>query len=111
MQFIDLKAQYTRLKPDIDGAIQKVLDHGQYIMGPEVKEFEDKLSKYIGVKHCIGISSGTDALVTILMTLGIGPGDLVIVPDFTFIATAEAVTLTGADLSLCMAKVTISIIM
>tara|TARA_Y100000593_G_scaffold59227_1_gene109796 strand:+ start:492 stop:1592 length:1101 start_codon:yes stop_codon:yes gene_type:complete len=101
MQFIDLQAQYKRLKPEIDGAIQKVLDHGKYILGPEVSELEEKLADYVGVKHCIGTSSGTDSLVTILMTLGIGPGDLVIVPDFTFIATAEAVTLTGADPIFC----------
>ncbi len=96
MQFIDLKAQYKVLKNDIDDRIQRVLDHGQFIMGPEVEECEKALADYIGSKHCITCSSGTDAAVIAMMAWDIGPGDEVIVPDFSFIATAETVVLVGA---------------
>lgn len=94
--FIDLKAQYQALKHDIDARIHKVLDHGQYILGPEVAELEDKLAQYTGAKHCITVSSGTDALLLSLMGLGIGPGDEVITTPFTFVATAEVIVLVGA---------------
>jgi len=94
--FIDLKAQYQALKRDIDARIHKVLDHGQYILGPEVAELEDKLAQYTGAKHCITVSSGTDALLLSLMGLGIGPGDEVITTPFTFVATAEVIVLVGA---------------
>lgn len=94
--FIDLKTQYQALKPQIDAAIQRVLDHGQYIMGPEVKELEDRLATYTGAKHCITCASGTEALLMSLMALGIGPGDEVITPPFTFVATAEVIVLLGA---------------
>jgi len=94
--FIDLKTQYAELKQDIDARIQKVLDHGQYIMGPEVAEMEGKLATYVGVRHCISVSSGTEALLVALMALGIGPGDEVITSPFTFAATAEVIVLTGA---------------
>lgn len=94
--FIDLKAQYLTLKPDIDEHIQRVLDHGQYIMGPEVKELEDKLSTYTGSKYCITVSSGTEALLISLMALGIKPGDEIITTPFTFVATAEVIVLLGA---------------
>ncbi|MGE5604924.1 MAG: DegT/DnrJ/EryC1/StrS family aminotransferase [Bacteroidota bacterium] len=96
MQFIDLAEQYRRLKPEIDGMIQKVLDHGQYIMGPEIKELEEKLATYVGVKHCITVANGTDALLIALMALGVGSGDEVITTPFTFIATAEVITILGA---------------
>jgi len=96
MEFIDLKSQYQRLKADIDAGIQRVLDHGQYILGPEVAELEEKLAAYTGAKHCITVANGTDALQIAQMALGIGPGDEVITPGFTYIATAETVALLGA---------------
>jgi UDP-2-acetamido-2-deoxy-ribo-hexuluronate aminotransferase len=96
LPFIDLKAQYAALKPSIDARIQRVLDHGQYIMGPEVKELEDKLAAYVGVKHCITVSSGTEALLIALMALDIKPGDEVITTPFTFAATVEVIVLLGA---------------
>jgi UDP-2-acetamido-2-deoxy-ribo-hexuluronate aminotransferase len=96
MEFIDLKSQYQRLKPQIDAAIQRVLDHGQYILGPEVAELEEKLVAYTGAKYCISVANGTDALQIALMALGVGPGDEVITPGFTYIATAETVALLGA---------------
>ena len=96
MQFIDLAAQQARIKPQIDANIQKVLSHGQYILGPEVAELEDKLAAYCGAKHCIGVANGTDALQIALMALGVGAGDEVITPGFTYIATAETVALLGA---------------
>lgn len=96
MDFIDLKAQYATLKPEIDARIQRVLDHGQYIMGPEVRELEERLAAYIGAKHCVTVASGTEALLISLMALGIGPGDEVITTPFTFVATAEVIALLGA---------------
>ena len=96
MQFIDLAAQQARIKPQIDANIQKVLSHGQYILGPEVAELEDKLAAYCGAKHCISVANGTDALQIALMALGVGAGDEVITPGFTYIATAETVALLGA---------------
>jgi UDP-2-acetamido-2-deoxy-ribo-hexuluronate aminotransferase len=94
--FIDLKAQYQALKDPIQSQIQKVLDHGQFIMGPEVELLEKKLNEFAGTKHCLAVASGTDAAVIALMALGIGPGDEVIMPAFSFIATAETVVLVGA---------------
>ena len=96
MQFIDLKSQYALLKDKIDTNIHKVLDHGQYVMGPEVIALEQNLAKYAGTKHCISCSSGTDALVMALMAHNIGKGDVVITTPFTFIATAEAIKFVGA---------------
>lgn len=96
MQFIDLKAQYEFAKQRIDKRIAAVLDHGQYIMGPEVGELESQLAHYVGVKHAITCANGTDALQLALMAMGIGPGDAVIVPTFTFFASAEAVAFVGA---------------
>jgi len=96
MDFIDLKTQYQRLKTEIDAGIQRVLDHGQYILGPEVAELEEKLAAYTGATHCITVANGTDALQIAQMALGIGPGDEVITPGFTYIATAETVALLGA---------------
>ena len=96
MEFIDLKSQYAALKAAIDGRMHAVLDHGQYIMGPEVAELEERLAAFVGVKHCISASSGTDALILALMALDIGAGDEVITTPFSFIATAEAIALLGA---------------
>jgi len=96
MDFIDLKTQYQRLKVDIDAGIQRVLDHGQYILGPEVAELEEKLASYTGAKHCITVANGTDALQIAQMALGIGPGDEVITPSFNYIATAETAALLRA---------------
>jgi len=94
--FIDLKAQYQALKPQIQARINAVLEHGQYIMGPEVKELEDKLAAFTGAKHCITCASGTEALLMSLMALDIGPGDEIVTTPFTFVATAEVVVLLGA---------------
>lgn len=96
MEFIDLKSQYRRLKTEIDAGIHRVLDHGQYILGPEVDELEEKLAAYTGARHCISVANGTDALQIAMMALGIGPGDEVITPGFTYIATAETVALLRA---------------
>ncbi|PAO91102.1 aminotransferase DegT [Stutzerimonas stutzeri] len=96
MQFIDLAAQQARIKNKIDANIQKVLAHGQYILGPEVTELEEKLAALTGSKHCITVANGTDALQIAQMAFGIGPGDEVITPGFTYIATAETVALLGA---------------
>lgn len=96
IEFIDLKTQYQHLKAAIDARIHTVLKHGQYILGPEVAELEHLLAEYAGVKHSIGVSDGTSALQMALMALDIGPGDEVITTPFTFIATAEVITLLGA---------------
>ena len=94
--FIDLKRQYSEVKDQVLSRIHTVLEHGQYIMGPEVKECETALSKFTGSKYSLTCSNGTDALILSLMALDIGPGDEVIVPGFSFIATAESVLLVGA---------------
>ncbi|QEN05630.1 DegT/DnrJ/EryC1/StrS family aminotransferase [Thiospirochaeta perfilievii] len=96
MEFCDLKKQYDLYKTEIDKAIQGVIDTTSFIKGPALTEFEKNLAKYTGIKHAIGCASGTDALVLPLMAWGIGVGDEVIVPDFTFIATAEMVSFAGA---------------
>ena len=96
MDFIDLKTQYRHLRDSVNARIQKVLDHGQYILGPEVGELELRLAEYVGAKHCVTIASGTDALLVPLMALGIKAGDEVITTPFTFAATAEMVVLLGA---------------
>lgn len=96
MDFIDLKTQYRQLKPEIDRRIQAVLDHGAYIMGPEVAELEQQLAAYVGSKHCIAVASGTDALLIAMMALGIKAGDEIITSPFTFIATGEMIALLGA---------------
>ena len=95
LPFIDLKAQYAALKTTIDARIQRVLDHGQYIMGPEVQELETALAAYAGTRHCITVASGTEALLIALMTLDLQPGDEVITTPFTFAATAETIVLLG----------------
>ncbi len=94
--FVDLKAQYQALKPQVQARIDAVLEHGQYIMGPEVQELEDKLVAFTGAKHCITVASGTEALLMSLMALGIKPGDEIITTPFTFVATAEVIVLLGA---------------
>lgn len=96
IQFIDLKKQYQEIKSPIDARIHRVLDHGQYIMGPEVAELEAKLCEYTGASHCITVASGTEALLIALMAIGIKPGDEVITTPFTFVATAEVIVLLGA---------------
>ncbi len=120
MQFTDLKTQYAALKPGIDARIQRVLDHGQYIMGPEVAELEAALAAFTGARHCVTVASGTEAILIALMALGLKPGDEVITSPFTFAATAEMIVLLGGkpvyadiepdtcniDVSLIEAKVT-----
>jgi UDP-2-acetamido-2-deoxy-ribo-hexuluronate aminotransferase len=96
MHFIDLHAQQAAIKPELDRRIAAVLAHGQYIMGPEVKELEDALAGYAGAKHCVAVASGTEAILIALMALGIGPGDEVVTTPFTFAATAEMIVLLGA---------------
>ena len=96
IDFIDLKAQQSTIRSKIDNAIQRVLDHGTYIMGPEVRELEDRLARFCGVKHVISCANGTDALGLVLMAKGIGRGDAIFVPSFTFAATAEVVAWVGA---------------
>ena len=97
MEFIDLKAQQALIREDLDARINTVLSHGRYIMGPEVGELEEQLAEYVGVRHCIGTSSGTDTLLIAMMALGIGQGDEVITTPFTFIATGEMIRLVGAE--------------
>lgn len=96
MEFIDLKAQQTRIRGEIDRRIAAVLDHGQYIMGPEVAELEERLAALVGVKHCIGVANGTDAILIALLALDVKPGDEVITSAFSFIAAAEMIELMGA---------------
>jgi UDP-2-acetamido-2-deoxy-ribo-hexuluronate aminotransferase len=96
MEFIDLRAQYSLIKASIKSRIDTVLEHGKFIMGPEVEELESRLGQFTGTKHCITCSNGTDALLMPLMAYGIGPGDAIFTTPFTFIATAEVIALTGA---------------
>jgi dTDP-4-amino-4,6-dideoxygalactose transaminase len=96
IQMVDLVSQYRKIKPEIDEAIHRVLDSGQFILGKEVGEFEAAAASYLGVKHAVGCASGTDALQVAMMALGIGPGDEVITTPFTFVATTETVVLLGA---------------
>lgn len=101
MQFIDLKAQYQALREPIHAGIQAVLEHGQFIMGPQVKELEQKLASHVGVKHCISCANGTDALQMLYMAYGIGRGDAVFCPDITFIASVEPAYMLGARPVFC----------
>ena len=96
MQFIDLNAQQKRIREKIESNIKRVLDHKRFILGPEVKEIEEKLADYVGTKYSIGVASGTDALLMALISYGIGPGDAVFTIPFTFVATAEVIRLLGA---------------
>lgn len=95
-QFIDLAAQQNLIRPQLDAAIKKILDHGQYIMGPEVKEFEGQLREFTGAKNAVTCANGTDALTLVLMAWGVGPRDAVFVPSFTYVASAEAPAQLGA---------------
>jgi UDP-2-acetamido-2-deoxy-ribo-hexuluronate aminotransferase len=96
MQFIDLKTRHELIGDKINARVQKVMDHGQFILGPEVSEVEEKLAQYTGSKHCVTVSSGTDSLLISLMALGIGAGDEVITVPYTWISTAEVISLLGA---------------
>jgi UDP-2-acetamido-2-deoxy-ribo-hexuluronate aminotransferase len=96
IEFIDLKAQLRSIRAPVNERIQKVLDHGQFILGPEVGEMEQRLAAYTGAGHCVSVGSGTDALLVALMALGVGRGDEVITTPFTFVATAEMIVLLGA---------------
>jgi len=96
VQFIDLAAQQRRIRTDLERRIKGVLDHGGYIMGPEVPELEERLAGFTGARHCVSCASGTDALFMVLLAWGIGPGDAVFVPPFSFFATGEAPALLGA---------------
>src|SRR5437667_6542402 len=96
MEFTDLKTQYRALKDDIDARLRRVLEHGQFILGAEVRELEEKLAAYTGARHCVTVASGTEALLIALMALDIKPGDEVVTTPFTFIATAEMIVLLGA---------------
>ena len=96
IQMVDLVTQYRKIKHEVDEAIHRVLDSGQYILGKEVGEFELTVAKYLGVRHAIGCASGTDALQVAMMALGVGPGDEIITTPFTFVATTETIVLLGA---------------
>jgi UDP-2-acetamido-2-deoxy-ribo-hexuluronate aminotransferase len=96
MQFIDLQQQYRRYQSDIDAGLRRVLDHGQFILGPENAELESRLAQFVGSRHCLTVASGTDSLEIALRALGIGPGDEVITVPFTWISTAEVILLVGA---------------
>jgi UDP-2-acetamido-2-deoxy-ribo-hexuluronate aminotransferase len=96
MQFIDLKSQYQKYKSDIDAGIQRVLEHGQFIMGPEIRQLEEELARYVGIKHCVTVASGTDSLEIALRALKIGPGDEVITVPFTWISSSEVISQVGA---------------
>jgi UDP-2-acetamido-2-deoxy-ribo-hexuluronate aminotransferase len=94
--FVDLEVQYQALHERIDARMRAVLEHGQFILGPEVGELEAELARYAGTRHCVTCSSGTDALLMALMALDLEPGDEVITTPFTFVATAEVIVLAGA---------------
>ena len=96
MEFIDLKTQYRNCRDSIDSRIRAVLDHGQFIMGPEVVELEARLARFVGVKHCISVSNGTDALLIGLMAAGVGRDDEIITTPLSFVAAAEVIALLGA---------------
>ena len=96
MDFIDLKTRHKRIREDVESRVRRVMDQGQFILGPEVRELEDKLSHYVGAKHCVTVSSGTDSLLVALMALGIGPGDEVVTVPYTWISSAEVIALLGA---------------
>src|SRR4030042_3848078 len=95
IHMVDLKGQYHKIKPEIDSAIQRIIDSASFVKGPEVKDFERELARYLDVRHVIACANGTDALQVALMALNLQPGDEVITPDFTFIATVEVVALLG----------------
>ena len=96
LHMVDVVGQYKKIQKEVDDAVRRVLESGQFILGPEVREFEKEIAAYLGVRHAIGCASGTDALQIALMALGIGPGDEVITTPFTFVATTETIVLLGA---------------
>jgi len=96
VEFIDLKSQYRAIRSDVNSRIQAVLEHGQYILGPEVRELEQRLATYVNSANCVTVASGTEALLIALMALGVGPGDEVITTPFSFVASAEVIVLVGA---------------
>ena len=96
MEFIDLKTRLASMRGAIDERVSTVFEHGRYILGPEVAELEQVLAKYVGVKHCVGVASGTDSLLIALMALKVGPGDEVITVPYTWISSAEVIVLAGA---------------
>ena len=96
MDFIDLKTRLARVRSSLDDRVAAVHDHGQYILGPEVAELEEVLADYVGTKHCVGVSSGTDSLLIALMALEVGPGDEVVTVSYTWISTAEVIAVVGA---------------
>lgn len=96
MEFRDLKAQYVALQDKIDANIKEVLQEGRFILGPQVRELEERLAEYVGVKHCISCANGTDAMLLVLLAWGIGPGDAVFTTDFTFVASASVASVRGA---------------
>jgi len=96
MEFVDLQEQRRRIKDEVDAGIKRVLDHGRFILGPEVAKLEEQLADFSGAKHCISCANGTDALQIAQMALGVGPGDEVITPGFSYIATAETIAILGA---------------
>ena len=96
MEFIDLKTQYRKYQAEIDLRMKRVLEHGQFVMGPEILELEKALASYTGARHCLTVASGTDSLEIALRALGIGPGDEVITVPFTWISSAEVMALVGA---------------
>ena len=96
MEFRDLKAQYVALHDKIDANIKEVLQEGRFILGPQVRELEERLAEYVGVKHCISCANGTDAMLLVLLAWGIGPGDAVFTTDFTFVASASVASVRGA---------------
>ncbi len=96
MDFINLSRQQEAIRPELERRIAAVLSHGQYILGPEVRELEERLAAFTGSKHCITVASGTEGLLIGLMALGVGPGDEVITTPFTFVATAEVAVRLGA---------------
>ena len=97
MEFRDLKQQYKQYKDEIDGAIEEVLLKANFIGGEEVNQLEEELARYVGIRHCISCANGTDALMLVLMAWGVGEGDAVFVPDFTFFSTAEVVSFLRAN--------------
>jgi len=109
VDFIDLKIQQDAIRPGLEAGLHRVLHHGQYIMGPEVKELEQKLASFAGANHCISCSSGTDALLIALMALDIGPGDEVITVPYTWISTAEVIALLNAKPVFVTSSLTLSI--
>jgi UDP-2-acetamido-2-deoxy-ribo-hexuluronate aminotransferase len=106
MEFMDLKMQYQQIEKEINHKIQQVFKHGRYIMGPEILELEKRLAEYVGIKHCIGVSSGTDALLIALMALDVGYDDEVITTPFSFIATAETILMQFVLGNMCLNRLT-----